>query len=167
LMMGTRCGDLDPAIVFYLMEHKQLDSQQINDLLNKQSGLLGLAGIGSSDLRDIFEASESGNRQTDTAIKVFTYRIKKYIGSYVFALGGVDAVIFTAGVGENSSLIRKLTCKGLKSLGIIIDQKKNAVVNKTCREIQSDNSLVKVLVIPADEEKEIAVQTLELLREKR
>jgi len=167
LMMGTRCGDLDPAIVFYLIEHKQLDYQQISDLLNKQSGLLGLAGIGSSDLRDIFEASESGNRQTDTSIKVFTYRIKKYIGSYAFALGGIDAVIFTAGVGENSSLIRKLACQGLKSLGIIIDQKKNTVLNKACREIQSDDSLVKVLVIPADEEKEIAVQTLELLREKR
>jgi len=126
-----------------------------------------LQGIGSSDLRDIFEASESGNRQTDSAINVFTYRIKKYIGSYTFALGGIDAVIFTAGVGENSSLIRRLVCQGLKNLGIILDQKKNAVVNKTCREIQSDDSLVKVLVVPANEEKEIAIQTLELLQEER
>jgi acetate kinase len=167
LMMGTRCGDLDPAIVFYLMEHKQLDSRQINDLLNKQSGLLGLAGIGSGDLRDIFEASESGNQQTDTAIRVFTYRIKKYIGAYAFALGGNDAIVFTAGIGENSPLIRELSCQGLKSLGIIIDPEKNTVANKTCRAIQSDDSRVKVLVIPTDEEKEIALQTLERLHEER
>ncbi len=167
LMMGTRCGDLDPAIVFYLMEHKHLDPRQINELLNKQSGLLGLAGIDSSDLRDIFEASESGNRQTDTAVEVFTYRIKKYIGAYAFALGGIDAIVFTAGIGENSPLIRELACQGLKNLGIIIDPKKNALANKTCREIQSNESQVKVLVIPTDEEKEIALQTLELLHEER
>ena len=163
LMMGTRCGDLDPAIVFYLMELKHFNPLQINELLNKQSGLLGLAGIGSSDLRDIFEASESGNRQTDTAVGVFTYRIKKYIGAYAFALGGIDAIVFTAGIGENSPLIRELSCQGLKSLGIIIDPEKNTVANKTCREIQSDDSQVKVLVIPTDEEKEIALQTLGLL----
>ena len=163
LMMGTRCGDLDPAIVFYLMEHKQLDSAQINHLLNKQSGLLGLAGVGSSDLRDIFQASEKGNRQADQAIEIFTYRIKKYIGAYTFALGGIDALVFTAGIGENSPLIRELACQGLENLGIIIDPEKNAAINATCGEIQGDQSKVKVLVIPTDEEKEIALQTLELL----
>lgn len=163
LMMGTRCGDLDPAIVFYLMEHKQLDPAQINHLLNKQSGLLGLAGVGSSDLRDIFQASEKGNRQADRALGIFTYRIKKYIGAYTFALGGINAVVFTAGIGENSPLIRELACQGLKNLGIIIDPEKNAAINGTCGEIQSDQSQVKVLVIPTDEEKEIALQTLELL----
>jgi len=167
LMMGTRCGDIDPAIVFYLMEHKQLDPRQINELLNKQSGLLGLAGIGSNDMRDIFQACEKGNCQADMAVKVFTYRIKKYIGAYTFALGGIDAVVFTAGIGENSPSIRELVCQGLKNMGIIIDPQKNATATKTCREIQSEESPVKVLVIPTDEEREIALQTLELLYEER
>ena len=167
LMMGTRCGDLDPAIVFYLMEHKQLDPRQINDLLNKQSGLLGLAGIGSSDLRDIFEASESGNRQTDTAVGVFTYRIKKYIGAYAFALGGIDAVVFTAGIGENSPGIREMVCRGLEGLGIVMDTEKNVAGNLAEREIQHNDSRVKILVIPTNEEKQIALQTLELLHEER
>lgn len=167
LMMGTRCGDLDPAIVFYLMEHKQLDPRQINDLLNKQSGLLGLAGIGSSDLRDIFEASEGGNRQTDTAVGVFTYRIKKYIGAYAFALGGIDTVVFTAGIGENSPGIREMVCRGLEGLGIVMDTEKNVAGNLAAREIQHNDSRVKILVIPTNEEKEIALQTLELLNEER
>jgi len=167
LMMGTRCGDLDPAIVFYLMEHKQLDPRQINDLLNKQSGLLGLAGIGSSDLRDIFEASESGNRQTDTAVGVFTYRIKKYIGAYAFALGGIDAVVFTAGIGENSPGIREMVCRGLEGLGIVMDTEKNVAGNLAEREIQHNDSRVKILVIPTNEEKQIALQTLALLNEER
>jgi len=167
LMMGTRCGDLDPAIVFYLMEHKQLDPRQINDLLNKQSGLLGLAGIGSSDLRDIFEASESGNQQTNTAIGVFTYRIKKYIGAYAFALGGIDAVVFTAGIGENSPGIREMVCRGLEGLGIVMDTEKNVAGNLAEREIQHNDSRVKILVIPTNEEKQIALQTLELLYEER
>ncbi len=167
LMMGTRCGDLDPAIVFYLMEHKQLDPRQINDLLNKQSGLLGLAGIGSSDLRDIFEASESGNQQTNTAIGVFTYRIKKYIGAYAFALGGIDAVVFTAGIGENSPGIREMVCWGLEGLGIVMDTEKNVAGNLAEREIQHNDSRVKILVIPTNEEKQIALQTLELLYEER
>jgi len=166
LMMGTRCGDLDPAIVFYLMEHKKLDSRQISDLLNKQSGLLGLAGIGSSDLRDIFEASESGNRQTEVAVDVFTYRIKKYIGAYAFALGGIDAVVFTAGIGENSPAIRERICSGLDGLGIVMDKEKNVAKNLSEREIQHNDSRVKILVIPTNEEKQIALQTLERLYEK-
>ena len=167
LMMGTRCGDLDPAIVFYLMEHKQLDPRQISDLLNKQSGLLGLAEIGSSDLRDIFEASESGNRQTEVAVDVFTYRIKKYIGAYAFALGGIDAVVFTAGIGENSPGIRERVCSGLDGLGIVIDTEKNVAENPAEREIQHSDSRVKILVIPTNEEKQIALQTLKLLNKKR
>ena len=167
LMMGTRCGDLDPAIVFYLMEHKQLDPRQINDLLNKQSGLLGLAGIGSSDLRDIFQAAESGNRQTDTAVGVFTYRIKKYIGAYAFALGGIDAIVFSAGIGENSPKIRQMVCRELEGLGIVMDIKKNVTENLTEREIQHNDSQVKILVIPTNEEKQIALQTLKVLREER
>jgi acetate kinase len=164
LMMGTRCGDLDPAIVFYLMENKQLDPGQIGDLLNKQSGLLGLAGIDSSDLRDIFAASKSGNRQTESAVDVFAYRIKKYIGAYTFALGGIDAVIFTAGIGENSPDIREMVCRGLEGLGIVIDTKKNVAGNLAEREIQHNYGQVKILVIPTNEEKQIALQTLEVLQ---
>jgi acetate kinase len=163
LVMGTRCGDLDPAIVFYLMEHKDLDPRQISRLLNKQSGLFGLAGIGSSDLRDIFQASETGNRQAESAIDVFTYRIKKYIGAFAFALGGIDAVIFTAGIGENSPAIRERVCKGLEGLGIVMDPEKNIAENLAEKEIQHDNSRVKILVIPTHEEKQIALQTLDQL----
>ena len=166
-MMGTRCGDLDPAIVFYLMENKQLDPGQISDLLNKQSGLLGLAGIGSSDLRDIFAASKSGNRQTESAVDVFAYRIKKYIGAFTFALGGIDAVVFTAGIGENSPEIRERVCRGMEGLGIVIDTKKNVAGNLAEREIQRNDSQVKILVIPTNEEKQIALQTLEVLQLKR
>jgi len=165
VMMGTRCGDLDPAIVFYLMEYKKLDPRQINDLLNKQSGLLGLAGIGSSDLRDILKAEESGNQQAVTALNVFAYRIKKYIGAYAFAMGGIDAVLFTAGIGENSPGIREMVCRGLEGLGIVMDTEKNVAGNLAEREIQHNDSRVKILVIPTNEEKQIALQTLDLLHE--
>jgi len=141
LMMGTRCGDIDPAIVFYLMEHKHLNPRQINDLLNKQSGLWGLAGIGSSDLRDIINAEKSGNQQAVTALNVFAYRIKKYIGAYAFAMGGIDAVIFTAGIGENSPRIREMVCRGLEELGIVMDTEKNIAGNLAEREIQHNGLL--------------------------
>ncbi len=163
LIMGTRCGDLDPAIVFYLMKHKKLDPEKVNRLLNKQSGLLGLAGIESSDLRDIISAMAQGNTQAETAIKVFAYRIKKYIGAYTFAMGGVDAIVFTAGIGENSPLIREMACRGLEDLGIVIHPEKNAGREKICREIQDNAGKVKILVVPTDEEKAIALQVIELL----
>jgi len=145
------------------MEHKKLDPRQINDLLNKQSGLLGLAGIGSSDLRDIFKAGESGNQQAVTALNVFAYRIKKYIGAYAFAMGGIDAVVFTAGIGENSPGIRAMVCRGLEGLGIVMDREKNVAGNLSEREIQHTDSRVRILVIPTNEEKQIALQTLALL----
>lgn len=167
LIMGTRCGDLDPAIVFILMEHMKLDYMKINELLNQKSGLLGLAGIGSSDLRDIISARKDGNKQADNAIKAFCYRIKKYIGAYVAAMGGVDTIVFTGGIGENSALIRKLICAGLEQIngfGIILDEEKNAAVNRKLCEIQSDQSNVKILIISTDEEQEIAYQTIQVLR---
>lgn len=167
LIMGTRCGDLDPAIVFILMEHMKLDYMKINELLNQKSGLFGLAGIGSSDLRDIISAREDGNKQADNAIKAFCYRIKKYIGAYAAAMGGVDTIVFTGGIGENSALIRKLICAGLEQIngfGIILDEEKNAAVNRELCEIQSDQSNVKILIIPTDEEQEIAYQTIQVLR---
>ncbi len=164
LIMGTRCGELDPAIVFYLMEHKNLNSGQIGELLNKQSGLLGLAGVGSSDLRDILAAGKKGKQQADTAIQAFVYRIKKYIGAYTAAMGGLNAIVFTAGIGENSALIREMVCSGLEGLGIVLDPDKNARFDgKSCC-VESDKSKVGVLVIPTNEERAIALQTLELLR---
>lgn len=163
LVMGTRCGDIDPAIVFYLMSQKQLELRQVSDLLNKESGLLGLAETGSSDLRDILEAQKGGNRQADIAVEVFTYRIKKYIGAYAFALGGVDTIVFTAGIGENAAFVREMVCRGLDRLGIVLDPNKNISDQHHAREIQHIRSKVKILVIPTNEEKEIAGQTLALL----
>ncbi|HEA66508.1 MAG TPA: acetate kinase [Desulfobacterales bacterium] len=163
LIMGTRSGDIDPAIVFYLIEHKKLEPQQVRELLNKQSGLFGLAGIGSSDLRDIFAARENGNQLADTAIRTFVYRIKKYLGAYTAALGGLDTIIFTAGIGENAPLVRKMVCQNLEELGIVIDSEKNAAGNQTIREIQHKDSRVNILVIPTNEEKEIALQVIKLL----
>lgn len=163
LVMGTRCGDIDPAIVFHLMKAKGLDAERVSDLLNKESGMMGLAGIGSSDFRDILQAMETGNRQAQTAIDVYAYRVKKYIGAYAFAMGGLDAVVFTAGVGENSPLLRRLICQGLEPMGIALDSVKNAASNGTGRFIHSDPSRVHLLVIPTDEEKAIALQVIELL----
>jgi acetate kinase len=163
LIMGTRCGDLDPAIVFYLMEHKNLNSRQIGELLNKQSGLLGLAGVGSSDLRDILAAGKKGNQQADTAIHTYVYRIKKYIGAYTAAMGGLNAIVFTAGIGENSALIREMVCSGLENLGIVLDPDKNARANRKLCHVESDQSRVGILVVPTNEERAIALQTLALL----
>jgi len=167
LMMGSRCGDLDPAIVLYLIKHKKLGFEEVNELLNKQSGLLGVADIGSSDLRDILSAKESGKHQADIAIKIFTYKIKKYIGAYIAAMGGADAIVFTAGIGENSPIIRELACDGLQrinGLKIILDPEKNIDGNNRLCEIQSHLSHVKILVVPTNEEQEIARQTMQLLQ---
>lgn len=164
LIMGTRCGDLDPAITLYLMEHKRLDATQINELFNKQSGLLGLAGIGSSDLRDILVAREEGNQQAETAIHAFVYRIKKYIGAYTAAMGGLNAIVFTAGIGENSALIREIVCSGLEGLGIILDPEKNSQANGKPCQVESNQSQVKIMVVPTDEEWAIALQTLQLVQ---
>ena len=160
--MGTRCGDLDPAIVFFLMEHKQLDEEQINQLLNKQSGLLGLAGIGSSDLRDILSARKQGHPQAELAVSAFIYRIKKYIG----AMGGLDVLVFTAGIGENSADVRTMVCAGLEDIGIVLDDRKNAAAGGKRCQIQHDLSRVKIMVIPTDEERAIADQTLTVIRSK-
>jgi acetate kinase len=167
LIMGTRCGDLDPAIVFYLMDRTKMDSSQMSDLLNKKSGLLGLAGIGSSDLRDIISARDEGNSRADNAVKAFCYRIKKYIGAYSAIMSGLDVLVFTAGIGENSPLIREMVCNGpekLSGLSIILDPEKNKVANHRLCEIQSDESSVKILVVPTDEEKEIAHQTNQVIQ---
>lgn len=165
LVMGTRCGDLDPAIVLHLMEHHGLSRSETNTLLNKQSGLLGLTGGKASDLRDIIRARERGDAQADTAVEVFCYRLRKYIGAYTAALGRVDAVVFTAGIGENSPLVRRLALRGLQVLGIDVDQARNlAASGRGVTEIQSPGSKVKLLVVPTQEEREILGQVLSVLQ---
>jgi len=163
LVMGTRCGDLDPAIVLHLMEHKGLTLPQVKNILNKKSGLLGLSGGKLSDLRDIIVAMEQGDAAARNALEVFCYRIKKYVGAYMAAMGRVDAVVFTAGIGENSALVREKTLAGLEHLGIAIDPDRNQTPSSDTREISPPDSPVKVLVVPTREEREIAGQVMAVL----
>lgn len=157
LVMGTRSGDIDPALPFFMADHLGISLQEINRLLNKESGLKGLCG--TNDMRKVIENMKKGDKQAAVALDIYTYRIKKYIGAYFAALEVVDAVIFTAGVGEHAPLIRKKSCQGLSRLGIEIDADKNAVAGVSIREISSPNSEVRVLVIPTNEDLEIARET--------
>ncbi len=162
LIMGTRSGDIDPALLLYIMSREELSMQQGNTLLNKHSGLLGISGI-SSDMRDIEKEREDGNKMASLAIDVFCYRLKKYIGSYLAALGGTDAIIFTGGIGENSDLVRGITTENMESLGICIDKEKNNAASKEPRLISADDSKIKVFVIPTNEELVIAKETMKLV----
>jgi len=166
LVMGTRSGDMDPAIVWNVMKIKGLDLNGIDALLNKKSGLLGLAGINSSDLRDVESAAQGGNKQCAQAMEVFAYRVKKYIGAYLATLGGADVVAFTAGVGENSATMRASILKGLDGIGLKLDQAKNQERSDQARFVSTADSPVKIAVIPTDEEREIATQTLAIVSRK-
>ena len=157
--MGTRCGDIDPAIVFHLMRRESMTAAQIETLLIRDSGLKGLGGIGSSDMRDLEAAAQAGNRQAESAIRVFAYRVKKYIGAYAFAMGGLDAVVFTGGIGEKSHRVRQLICEGLERLGLRIDPQRNASLPNGESGIHHPTSLVQLWVIPTNEALEIARQT--------
>ena len=162
LIMGTRSGDLDPVVPIFLADSLAMSPAEIDKLLNKQSGLLGLTG--QNDLRDIEERQTQGDAQAQLALDMVAYRLKKYIGAYMAALGRVDALIFTAGVGEHSDTVRRLSCAGLQNLGIILDSEKNqAGPTGEVTEIQAPDSPVKVLIIPTNEELEIALQTEELV----
>lgn len=161
LIMGTRSGDIDQSVVFYLMDSLGMSSTVVNQLLQKQSGLLGLTGF--SDLREIQKKADEGNQDCRLALEMTSYRIKKFIGSYIAALNGVDAVVFTAGIGENSSMLRTMVCENMEALGIQIDNLKNAQRTADVLEIQKDNAPVKILVIPTNEELEIAKQSFALL----
>lgn len=156
LAMGTRTGSIDPAIVTFLMDELNLSTSDVNNLMNKKSGVLGISGV-SSDFRDI-EIAALTNRRAQLALDIFHYKIKSYIGSYLAILGGLDCLIFTAGVGENSSQTREACCSGLEFLGIKIDKQKNMVRGQEA-EISSPDSTVKVLVIPTNEELMIAIDT--------
>lgn len=162
LAMGTRTGDLDPAIVTYLMGKENLSIQEMDNILNKKSGVLGISGI-SSDFRDIEEAAEAGDERAKLAVDIFRLRVKKYIAAYAAVMGGVDAVVFTAGLGENSPVDRKAICEGLEFMGIEIDDEKNNVRGKETV-ISTEDSKVKVLLIPTNEEITIARDTVEIIR---
>jgi acetate kinase len=161
LIMGTRTGDIDPTIVFYLVNTLGYDIEQVSNLLNKRSGMYGLTGY--SDMRDITKAINDGDENAKLAYDMYAYRIKKFIGSYTAALNGIDAIIFTAGVGENDALTRKLVCENMEYLGITIDNDLNTTRTPGMREINKQGAKVKVLIIPTNEELEIANQCYTLL----
>ena len=164
LLMGTRCGDLDPAIILHIIAREELSLHEANTLLNKHSGMQGISGI-SSDMKDIIEECEKGNRGAQLAFDLYCYRIKKYIGAYAACMGGLDALIFTAGIGENSPLVRKKSCEGLEFLGIEIDDKKNEEAVGKEGEISTINSKVKVFAILTNEELVIASDTERIVEE--
>lgn len=161
LVMGTRSGDLDPAIVTFLQDKENLTSEGVNNLLNKKSGVLGISKL-SSDFRDIEQAAEKGDKNAQLALDVYTYRVKKYIGSYIAAMNGADVIVFTAGLGENSASTREAICKDMDFLGIKIDPVRNNVRGKLA-EVSAEGSRVKVLVVPTNEELMIARDTKALL----
>ncbi len=157
LMMGNRSGDIDPGIIFYLTRNMALGLEEIETLLNRKSGLFGICEL--NDMREIQRRADHGDKQAKLAIEMYCYRIKKYIGAYFAILGRLDGLVFTAGVGENSSTVRQQVCQGLENLGICIDLEKNSVAINSVTEIQLNTSPVKILLIPTDEETEIARQT--------
>jgi acetate kinase len=162
LIMGTRSGDIDPAIIFYLKRKTGMARDEVESILNQASGLKGICGV--NDMRQIEELAQSGDSQARLAIEMFCYRIKKYIGAYYAVLGRLDALVFTAGIGEKSPLIRDGACQGLSHLGIKIDPEKNNQKSNNAFEIQKRGSRVKVLVVPTNEELEIAEQTLKCIQ---
>ncbi|MBL4901721.1 MAG: acetate kinase [Desulfocapsa sp.] len=161
LVMGTRSGDLDPAILFYLARETGMDFGALDSLLNKESGLKGICG--NNDMRTIGKMAAAGDAQPLLALEIFCYRIKKYIGAYLAVLGGADCVVFTGGIGENDTKVRAKCLHGMERLGVALDLEKNDSQNDGIMEIQKADSRCKILVVPTDEEFEIATQTMELI----
>jgi len=161
LPMGTRSGDLDPAILGFIAEHEGLSTTELVNMLNKKSGVLGISEL-SSDFRDLATAREEGNHQATLALEIFDYKVKKYIGSYAAAMGGVDAIVFTGGIGENNKTARNVALEGLEFMGVELDPEKSQQSLKNV-DISAPTSRVKVLVIETDEEFVIASDTLELV----
>jgi acetate kinase len=161
LVMGTRSGDVDPALPFFLADYLEMSLKEIDTLLNKESGLKGMCG--DNDMREVIEKKNRGDERAKIALEVYTYRIKKYIGAYYAALSQLDGIVFTAGIGENSPEVRELCCEGLHKLGIVIDAKKNRATDKGERLISTTNSQVKILVIPTNEELMIAQETKKVI----
>jgi acetate kinase len=163
LVMGTRCGDIDPALITYIMGKEGLSLVEMNTLLNKHSGMIGLSGE-SSDMREIEEAVAEGNKKAIVAFDLYNYKIKKYLGSYAAAMGGVDAVVFTGGVGENSPLTRKAVCENMEYMGMNIDLDKNETAKGEV-DIATENSKVRIFRIPTNEELVIAKDTEQIVNE--
>ena len=166
LIMGTRSGDLDPAIVPYVMNKEELTMNEVNSMLNKHSGLLAISGS-SSDMRDITDGWEAGKPNETLAFEMYEYRLRKYIGAYAAAMNGVDVIVFTAGVGENSAIVREAVCQNLTYLGVEIDKELNKVRSGDPRRISTPNSKVEVLVVPTNEELMIARDTLRIVQESK
>jgi len=163
LLMGTRCGDLDPSAILHVMSHEELGLGEANALLNKHSGMMGISGV-SSDMREIIEETQNGNKQAELALNVFCYRLRKYIGSYTVAMEGLDCLVFTGGIGEKGAEVRKRTLQGLEFLGVTLDERKNQDTIGVEGEISTDDSKVKVLVIPTNEELVIAIDTESIVK---
>lgn len=163
LMMGTRCGDIDPAIVPWLMKHENLTADEIDTIMNKKSGLLGVSGT-TSDMREIQAARDNGDKRAALAQDMYFYRVRKYIGSYAAAMGGVDVILFTGGVGENKQNCREVALEGLEFMGVKLDKKKNMEIQGEEAIISAPDSKVTVCVIPTDEELMIATDTMELVK---
>ena len=161
LVMGTRSGDIDPAIVTYIREKENLPQGKVNEILNKKSGVLGISGV-SSDFRDIEAAVEEGNERAALALKVFAHKVRFYIGAYIAEMNGVDAIIFTAGVGENDAMMREIICNNLGNLGIKLDPVKNKIRGKETI-ISADDARVKLIMIPTNEELMIARDTYNIV----
>ncbi len=161
VMMGTRSGDIDPGLIFYLNRQLGLSPEHIDSMLNREGGLLGVSGV-SNDMRQIIDNAERGNKRCRLAMEMFTYQVKKYIGAYAAAMGGLNTLVFTAGIGENSPLIRAMICNKLEFLGIELDEKMNNEALDKEQFISAASSKVKVLVIPTNEELMIALDTLAL-----
>ncbi|NLV89671.1 MAG: acetate kinase, partial [Tissierellia bacterium] len=161
LAMGTRSGDIDPAIIPFIMDKEGITFEEVNEMLNKKSGVLGISGI-SSDFRDLEEAAENGDKRAQLAIDVFVNRVKKYVGAYAATMCGLDALVFTAGIGENSSFIREKICEGLECLNIRIDPELNKVRGVEAQ-VNKDLTSAAIFVIPTNEELMIARDTLELV----
>lgn len=162
LMMGTRCGSIDPAIVPFMMDKLGLSTQEADTLMNKKSGLLGICG--TNDMRDVHAKREKGDKKAQLAFDMLTRGIKKILGSYFFLLGRVDAIVFTAGIGENDEFCRAAVCEGLENFGIILDQKENATRKPGARTISTAASKIPVIIIPTNEELQIAETTVEVLQ---
>jgi len=162
LIMGTRSGDIDPGILLFIAEKENLSIQQVNDVINKKSGVFGISGI-SSDMRDLEDAAASGNERARLALDMYYYRVKKYIGSYAAAMDGVDLIIFTGGIGENDSTLREKVCGALDFMGVEFDVEANRGVRGQDKLLTKPNSLVKVMAITTNEELVIATDTANII----
>jgi acetate kinase len=163
LIMGTRSGDIDGGVIQYIANKEGKDVNEVLNILNKKSGVLGMSGV-SSDFRDIAKAATEGHKDSKIALEAFSYRVAKYIGSYVAAMNGVDVIAFTAGVGENHSMVRKMICEYFGYLGIKLDEQVNEETKGIDKAISTADSKVKVIVVPTNEELKIAQETLALVK---